>query len=41
MMRQQLVENRLRGASTIEYVVPADCRTGGRLDLAPGSDDFP
>jgi hypothetical protein len=41
MMRQQLVENRLRGASTIEYVVPADCRDGGRLDLAPGSESFP
>jgi hypothetical protein len=41
MMRQQLIENRLRGAATIEYVVPADCRNGGRLDLAPGSDAFP
>jgi len=41
MMRQQLVENRLRGASTIEYVVPVDCRNGGRLDLSPGSDAFP
>ena len=41
MMRQQLVENRLRGAATIEYVVPADCRNGGGLDLAPRSDAFP
>jgi len=41
MMRQQLVENRLRGASTIEYVVPVDCRNGGRLDLSPASDAFP
>jgi hypothetical protein len=41
MMRQQLVENRLRGAATFEYVVPADCRDGGGLDLAPQSDAFP
>jgi hypothetical protein len=41
MMRQQLIENRLRGAGTIEYVVRADCRNGGELDLASRSDAFP
>ncbi len=41
MMRQQLVENRLRGASSFEYVVPPDCRNGGALDLSPRSDAFP
>jgi hypothetical protein len=41
LMRQQLVENRLRGAESIEYVVPAECRDGGALDLSPGSGGFP
>lgn len=41
MMRQQLVENRLRSAASFEYVVPPDCRNGGGLDLAPGNDRFP
>ena len=33
LMRQQLIENQLRGASTLEYRVPPECRNGGRLDL--------
>jgi hypothetical protein len=41
LMRQQLVENQLRGASTLEYRIPADCRDGGRLDLAPVRESFP
>jgi hypothetical protein len=41
MMRQQLTENALRGAGTLEYVVPPDCRDGGRLDLDPDRGSFP
>jgi hypothetical protein len=41
LMRQQLVENELRGASTLEYRVPAECRNGGRLDLHPDASRFP
>jgi hypothetical protein len=41
MMRQQLAENRLRGAASLEYVVPAECRDGGALDLRPESSRFP
>jgi hypothetical protein len=41
MMRQQLVENRLRGAASFEYVVPPDCEDGGGLDLRPGDERFP
>ena len=41
MMRQQLVENQLRAGSSLEYVVPPDCRDGGRLDLNPRSSEFP
>jgi hypothetical protein len=41
LMRQQLVENSLRGASTAEYLVPPDCRDGGRLDLRPDDERFP
>ena len=41
MMRQQLVENALRRGSGTEYVVPRDCRDGGRLDLNPGRSAFP
>jgi hypothetical protein len=41
MMRQQLVENAGRGAGSIEYVVPADCRDGAGLDLNPGLERFP
>ena len=39
LMRQQLVENELR--TSPEYLVPADCRDGGRLDLDPDSTRFP
>jgi hypothetical protein len=41
LMRQQLVENSLRGGTTVEYRVPPDCRDGGRLDLRLGDDEFP
>ena len=41
MMRQQLVENALRSGSTSEYLVPPDCRDGGRLDLHPDDARFP
>jgi hypothetical protein len=41
MMRQQLVENQLRAKGSFEYLVPAECRDGGRLDHDPGSSDFP
>lgn len=39
LMRQQLVENELR--TSPEYLVPTDCRDGGRLDLNPDSARFP
>lgn len=41
MMRQQLVENALRSGTTSEYLVPPDCRDGGRLDLKPDDARFP
>ena len=41
LMRQQLVENELRGADTLDYRLTSDCRNGGALDLDPASDDFP
>jgi hypothetical protein len=41
MMRQQLADNATFGRSAPEYLVPAECRNGGRLDLAPASDRFP
>lgn len=41
LMRQRLAENVLHRRATPEYLVPADCRPGGRLDLSPGSDRFP
>ena len=41
LMRQQLVENQLRGASTLEYRIPPECRDGGRLDLDPAGASFP
>jgi hypothetical protein len=41
LMRQQLIENELRGAASLEYRVPAECRDGGRLDLRPGDSGFP
>ena len=41
MMRQQLVENALRSRGAFEYLVPPDCRDGGRLDLEPDDARFP
>ncbi len=41
MMRQQLTENALHSRSSPEYLVPPDCRNGGRLDLNPDSPSFP
>jgi hypothetical protein len=41
MMRQQLVENALRGRGDAEYLVPPQCHDGGELDLDPGSSRFP
>jgi hypothetical protein len=41
LMRQQLTENALRGAESIEYRLTSDCRDGGRLDLHPGDGSFP
>ena len=40
-MRQQLAENALRAQGAFEYLVPPECRDGGRLDLDPGSSRFP
>jgi hypothetical protein len=41
MMRQQLVENQLRARGSLEYLVPAECRDGGSLDLDPQRSAFP
>ena len=41
MMRQQLADNATTARSAPEYLVPRECRDGGHLDLAPGSDRFP
>jgi len=41
MMRQQLADNATFGRSAPEYLVPGECRNGGRLDLAPGTSRFP
>ncbi len=41
MMRLELTENALRARGSFEYLVPAECRDGGRLDLDPGSSRFP
>jgi len=41
MMRQQLVDNGTFARSAPEYLVPGECRNGGRLDLDPNSDRFP
>jgi hypothetical protein len=41
LMRQQLVENQLRARGSLEYLVPAECRDGGSLDLDPRSSAFP
>ena len=41
MMRQQLAENPIQAKSAPEYLVPGECRDGGRLDLAPTVSRFP
>jgi hypothetical protein len=41
LMRQQLTENALRGAGSLEYRVPSECRDGGRLDLDAADGSFP
>jgi hypothetical protein len=41
MMRQQLAENPIQAKSAPEYLVPGECRNGGRLDLAPSVSRFP
>jgi hypothetical protein len=41
MMRQQLVDNATLAQSAPEYLVPRECRNGGRLDLAPDESRFP
>ena len=41
LMRQQLTENALRSRGSFEYLVPPECRDGGRLDLDPVSTAFP
>jgi hypothetical protein len=41
MMRQQLADNATFARSAPAYLVPAECRNGGELDLAPESDRFP
>jgi hypothetical protein len=40
-MRQQLVENALRGVDTLEYRLTPECRDGGQLDLDPADSSFP
>jgi hypothetical protein len=41
LMRQQLVENELRGVDSLAYRVGPDCRDGGALDLDPARSTFP
>jgi hypothetical protein len=41
LMRQRLSENVLHARSTPQYLLPAECRAGGELDLTPESDRFP
>jgi hypothetical protein len=41
MMRQQLADNATNARSAPEYLVPRDCRDGGRLDLGPATGRFP
>ena len=41
MMRQQLTENALHAGSSPEYLVPPECRNGGRFDLDPAVAAFP
>jgi hypothetical protein len=41
MMREQLATNASDSEGNAQYLVPEDCRNGGRYDLSPGSDRFP
>jgi hypothetical protein len=41
MMRQQLADNATFARGAPEYLVPRECRDGGRLDLNPASNRFP
>jgi hypothetical protein len=41
MMRQQTAENALHRGGSPDYLLPAECRDGGRLDLNPDSSRFP
>ena len=41
LMREQLAENALHAQGSPEYLVTADCRDGGALDLNPRSSSFP
>ena len=41
LMRQQRVENALRGADTLAYRLTSECRDGGQLDLDPADNSFP
>ncbi len=41
LMLQQLTENALRRRGNLEYLVPPECKNGGRLDLNPDSGQFP
>jgi hypothetical protein len=41
MMRQQLAENAIQARSAPAYLVPAECRDGGELDLDASTGRFP
>jgi hypothetical protein len=41
MMRQQLSENAIQARGAPAYLVPAECRDGGELDLDPSTRRFP
>jgi hypothetical protein len=41
LMQQQLTENALRRRGNLDYLVPPECKNGGRLDLNPDSGQFP
>jgi len=41
LMRQQLTENALRGAGSLEYRVTSECADGRGLDLDPDDRSFP
>ena len=41
MMRQQLADNATVARSAPAYLVPGECRNGGRFDLRPSSSRFP